>query len=161
LKNEGNDVGVTKTLAHELTHEILHQRYLKENNPKFKEYFIGTSEGRELVEQQAEISAWLILASYGFDLKTTSLNYAAIWGADKNQMIKVFDMVSGVVNMLLDYINARINTVSEAGGANIAPAKHITPDDVADFLGVEQEFDQLKKKEMMVENFFRLVKKVI
>lgn len=159
LKNEGNNVGVTKTLAHEITHEILHQRYLKDNNPKFKEYFIGTSDGRGLVEQQAEISAWLIMASYGFDLKTTSLNYAAVWGADKNQMIKVFDMVSGVVNMLLDYINSRINGLTEGDGG-ITPAKHITASDVANFLGVKPEFDQVKR-EVMVEQFFRTVKKII
>ena len=94
------------------------------------------------------------MASYGFDLKTTSLNYVAIWGADKEAMIKVFDTVTGVVNLLLDEINQRVNDpqgvpnegmVQEAGNAN-SQAKHITPDDIARTLGVQSDFNQVKRE---------------
>lgn len=177
LKSEGNDVGITKTLAHEITHELLHQTYLKQKGSKYAQYFIGTSQGRDLVEQQAELSAWMVLASYGFNLKTTSLNYAAIWGADKEAMIRVFDTVTGVVNMLLDYINEHMSNnpikstepteepaeMSEAVAPSIKQARHVTPMDVAKILGVTSEYEQIlnQSKEKMMENFNRLIKKSI
>lgn len=166
LRNEGNDVGITKTLAHEISHELLHQNYLKNRNSKYAQYFVGKQEGRQLVEQQAELSAWMVMASYGFDLKTTSLNYVAIWGADKDAMIRVFDTVTGVVNLLLDYINGHLNQpVSETEGApaNIRPARHITPMDVAKTLGVTDEYNQVlnQAKNSLNENFYNLLKKII
>lgn len=164
LKSEGNDVGITKTLAHEVSHELLHQNYLKNKNSKYAQYFVGKQEGRDLVEQQAELSAWMILASYGFDLKTTSLNYVAIWGADKEAMIKVFDTVTGVVNLLLDYINGHLNqTVSETeGDAIIKPARHITPMDVAKTLGVTSEYQQVlnQSKDGLNESFYNILKRI-
>lgn len=119
-----------------------------------------------MVEQQAELSAWMVMASYGFDLKTTSLNYVAIWGADKDAMIRVFDTVTGVVNLLLDYINGHLNQpVSETEGApaNIRPARHITPMDVAKTLGVTDEYNQVlnQAKNSLNENFYNLLKKII
>lgn len=160
LKNEGNDVGLTKTLAHEITHEILHQNYLQSNDPEMKQYFIGRQEGRDLVEQQAELSAWMILASYGFDLSTTSFNYAAIWGADKNKMIKVFDMVTSVVNFMLNYINQHLSdNISEGAGGQIKPASMVSPLEVAKVLGVESEYNQELKKGQMVERYNKLVSK--
>lgn len=162
MKNEGNDVGITKTLAHEISHELLHQKYLKDKNSKFAQYFVGTSAGRDLVEQQAELSAWMVLASYGFDLKTMSLNYVAIWGADKEAMIRVFDTVTGVVNLLLDYINSHLNMVTENEATHISPAKHVTSMDVADMLGVKSDYLQVlnKSKDNLVENFYNLLKKL-
>jgi hypothetical protein len=166
LKNEGNDVGLTKTLAHEISHELLHQKYLSDKNPEMKQFFVGQSEGRDLVEQQAELSAWMVMASFGFDLKTTSLNYVAIWGADKNAMIKVFDTVTNVVNYLIDYINAHIGqgtqSVNPTGlteEAVATHAEHITPMDIANVLGVTSEYQQELKKQQMVERYTKLVRK--
>lgn len=165
LKSEGNDVGITKTLAHEISHELLHQNYLKNKNSKFAQYFVGRPEGRDLVEQQAELSAWMVLASYGFDLKTTSLNYAAIWGADKEAMIRVFDTVTGVVNLLLDYINSKMNSnvpVAEAEGVMPHIARHVTPMDVAKALGVTSEYQQVlnDSKNKLTEGFYKLLNKL-
>lgn len=169
LKSEGNDVGITKTLAHEITHELLHQRYLRDKNSELGKYFLGQQQGRDAVEQQAEISAWMIMGSFNFDLKTTSLNYALIWGGDKDSMIKVFETVSSVVNMLIDYINGHINKTNAPAEPNaptpvtedehIQPAHHVTPMDVAEFIGVEDEYNQVLKKHQMVERYNKLVKK--
>lgn len=160
LKNEGNDVGLTKTLAHEITHEILHQNYLQSKDPEMKEYFLGRQEGRDLVEQQAELSAWMIMASYGFDLSTTSFNYAAIWGADKEKMIKVFDMVTNVVNYILNYINNHLNdnNISEQEG-QIKPAKMVNPIDVAKAVGMESEYQNELRREQMVETYNKIINK--
>lgn len=160
LKSAGNDVGITKTLAHEITHELLHQKYLHDRDPEMKKFFVGQAEGRDLVEQQAELSAWMIMAQYGFDLKTTSLNYVAIWGANKDDMVKVFDTVTGVVNYMIDYINSQLNKteISEAVG-EIQPARHVTPMDVAKVLGVGGEYQQELKKQHMIERYNKLINK--
>jgi hypothetical protein len=181
LKNEGNDVGLTKTLAHEIAHELLHQNYVKSKNSKYAQYFIGKSEGRDAIEQQAELTAWMVLGAFNFDMKTTSLNYAALWGADKDAMIRVFDTVSSVVSMLVDYISRKnktnANTATTQNNTNtVAPApqaapqnealnntaRTTTPMDVARFLGVEKEYQDVlnKNKGELVENFYSLLKKL-
>lgn len=147
LKNEGNDVGLTKTLAHEITHELLHQKYLSNKGDETSKFFLGTSEGRAAVEQQAELSAWMFMYAFGFDLKTTSLNYVLLWGGDKDKMVRVFDTVSGVVNYLIDFVNRKIKTVDEAMGSH-THGKHISPDDIAKALGVEDEFREAEKQEL-------------
>jgi len=147
LKNEGNDVGLTKTLAHEITHELLHQKYLSTKGDETSKFFLGTAEGRAAVEQQAELSAWMFMYAFGFDLKTTSLNYVMLWGGDKDKMVRVFDTVSGVVNYLIDFVNKKIKTVDEAMGGH-THGKHITPDDIAKALGVEKEYQEAEQEDL-------------
>ena len=161
LQNEGNDVGLTKTLAHEISHELLHQTYLKDKNDKFKDYFVGTAEGRGLVEQQAELSAWMVMTQYGFDL-VTAFNYVAMWGANPEGMIKVFDTVARTVNMLLNYIDGHIKgNVQET--EDVSPEHHVDAMDVAKALGVEKQFNQVlaqhQQKQRFNEAFYRLVNK--
>lgn len=167
LKNDGNDVGITKTLAHEIFHELLHQKYLSQKNSKYAAYFVGNENGRGLVEQQAELSAWMLLASFGFDLKTTSINYVAIWGADKDAMVRVFDTIANVVNFMIDYVNGVITTfastnvkLSEVENI-VKKGKHITPMDVAKVLGVTDEYKEVLSdlRNKINEHFYRFVKR--
>jgi hypothetical protein len=143
LKNEGNDIGLTKTLAHEITHELLHQKYLSTKGDESSKFFLGTAEGRAAVEQQAELSAWMFMYAFGFDLKTTSLNYVLLWGGDKDKMVKVFDTVSSSVNYLIDFVNKKIKSLDEGMGSH-AHGKHITPDEIAKLIGVGSEYQSLK-----------------
>lgn len=167
LKNDGNDVGLTKTLGHELSHELLHQTYANEKDPELKQYFIGREEGRELVEQQAELTAWMVMASFGYDLKTTSLNYVAIWGGRPESMVGVFDSVSKAANLLISEIMKRKIALKEVEVPT--GVKHYSPMDVANILGVKKQFQDVLEKEKehetvkdeMVENFFRLSGKKI
>ena len=172
LKNEGNDVGLTKTLAHEVSHEILHQSYLKSQNKKFDKLFLGKSQGREMIEQQAELTAWIIMALYGFDLKTTSINYIVIWGGNKDNMLVVFEMISNAATTLVHYIDKFINKYNAENNINendenvdiVRPAnKIITPLDVAKFIGVESEYvkqlNQEKQIQELRESFYRLANK--
>jgi hypothetical protein len=147
LKNNGNDVGLTKTLAHEISHELLHQNYLKNRNSKYAQYFVGRPEGRDAVEQQAELSAWMVLGAFDFDLKTTSLNYAAIWGADKDAMIRVFDTVSSVVSMLVEYISRKTKKPVNAAQNEVeGGGRIVSPMDVARFVGAEKDYQDVLNK---------------
>lgn len=163
LKNNGDDVGLTKTLAHELSHEMLHQNYLKSRDSEFEKYFVGRAEGTALVEQQAELTAWIVLAEFGFNLKTTSINYVAVWGADKEKMVKVFDMISNVANYLISYIDKfianRKQSVSEENIEESQSHGKITPLDVAKFIGVQDEYveelNRQKSVKKLQESFKR------
>ena len=152
-ENEGNDVGLTKTLSHELSHSLLHQKYVSEKNKEMSQYFLGR-EGHDAVEQQAELAAWTVLGLFGFDLQTTSINYAMLWGANKDDMIKVYDTVSVVVNLQVREINKRLNMQEGEGG--LTPAREITALDIAREVGNESEYLQILKKNQMVERFNHL-----
>ena len=162
INNEGNDVGITVTLAHEIAHELLHQTYAQEKNPELRDYFVGKSEGHDVVEQQAELTAWMVMSSFGFDVKTTSLNYITIWGGNPDNMVKVFDTVSKTANLLIGVIMKSGGELNEVDiPLNV---KHYTPEDVAEILGVEQEYQKVLNnvemnemmKESLLENFYRL-----
>ena len=141
LKNEGNDVGLTKTLAHEIIHELLHQKYLKGKGGKSGKFNIGRDVDTGAIEQQAELSAWMFMHAFGFDVKTTSLNYTVMWGGDKDNMIKVFGTVSSVVNYLIDQVNTKISAINE--GTN-TKGSHVSPEQIADLVGLGKEFDEVK-----------------
>ena len=147
LKNKGNDIGLTKTLAHEITHELLHQKYLSQKGGEASKFHIGQM-SRDVVEQQAELSAWMFMYAFGFDLKTTSLNYTIMWGGNKENMVQVFDTVSKVVNYLIDNVNKRLKKpVAETQG-NFKHGNLISPDEIARLLGVEKDYDKLTHQEL-------------
>jgi len=153
LANEGNDVGTTKTFAHEISHELLHQTYLKSKGKI--DFFVGREgDGNQTVEQQAEISAWMFMYAFGFDLKTTSLNYTIMWGGNPENMVTVFDTVSKMVNFLIDYVNTRLNKHQEMDESMGSPThgSHITPEEIAKRLGIEKEFKQIQQKEDIKES---------
>ena len=158
INNDGTNVGLTKTLAHEISHEMLHQNYLKDRNQEMRDYFVGQSEGRGVVEQQAELCAWMVLAAFGFDLKTTSFNYIALWGGNPDNMIKVFDNVSKTANRLISEIMKKGIELTE----DVIGKKQYTPMDVASILGVESQYKQVLANNgsidnSLIENFKRLI----
>lgn len=103
LKNQPKNAGMLNTLVHEFAHEMLHQTYLKNKNSDLKDYFVGTEEGRGKVEQQAELCAWIVMRSFGYDMPT-NINYVGLWGLNQDNAVKVFDSVSRVAT----YINGSI-----------------------------------------------------
>lgn len=151
LRSEGNDVGLTKTLAHEITHELLHQKYLSNKGDETSKFYIGRGITLQTIEQQAELSAWMFMYAFGFDTKTTSLNYTIMWGGDKDNMVRVFDAVSSVVNYLIDYVNKKMKTIDESKG-NPSHGAHISPEEIASLLGVENDYKEIKQKQQIKES---------
>lgn len=99
LKNQPKNAGMFNTIVHEYAHEILHQKYLKTKDEEMKDYFVGTEEGRGKVEQQAELCAWIVLRSFGYDMPT-NINYVGIWGLNQDNAVRVFDSVSNVATLI-------------------------------------------------------------
>jgi hypothetical protein len=99
LRDQPKNAGMFNTIVHEYAHEILHQKYLKSKDEEMKDYFVGTQEGRGKVEQQAELCAWIVLRSFGYDMQT-NINYVGIWGLNQDNAVRVFDSVSNVATLI-------------------------------------------------------------
>ena len=99
LRNQPKNAGMFNTITHEFAHELLHQKYLKSKDEEMKDFFVGTEEGRGKVEQQAELCAWIVLRSFGYDM-VTNINYVGIWGLNQDNAVRVFDSVSNVATYI-------------------------------------------------------------
>ena len=136
LKNTNKNAGAASTLIHEFSHELLHQKYLRNANGgknDWAKYFVGTQQGRGVVEQQAELCAYLVLRFFNIKLQQ-NVNYIAIWGADAKAASIVFDTVAKVANDIAQKIASKLgmNTLSED-----ATQQLFTGLDVAELLGQE------------------------
>lgn len=109
IKDSPNAKHTLNTLIHEFAHEILHQKYLRTKNDKeWANFFIGTAQGREAVEQQAEITAWGVMKFFGI-ASNTNINYAVMWGMqDKTVAVSVFDEVARVISKLINLITDKL-----------------------------------------------------
>ena len=137
LKNTPKNAGFFNTLVHEYAHEILHQKYLSSNNEDMKAYFVGTSEGRGKVEQQAELCAWIVLRSFGIDMPT-NINYVGIWGLDEKNAISVFDSVSMTARLIATQIDEKIQRINENVGRHNIPSGY----ELAKMLGFGKVYQQ-------------------
>ena len=156
LDNNGKDVGLTKTLAHEISHELLHFSYANSKDPSLKTYFLGREQGRAKVEQQAEVSAWIVMKNFNFDLPT-SINYISLWGADEKSVVAVFDQVAKVANILIEYVESKMKMVrleSEQLGDGI------TGLDVAKLLGAEDLYLKYKGINEIKESFYKILNRI-
>lgn len=125
--------GAVSTLVHEFSHELLHQRYLKQKDD-YSKFFVGKEQGRAIVEQQAEISAWIVMRNFGYDMRT-AVNYAGIWGADDKSCVKIFDTVANVAGFIIDRVDKALNGKVNEG--LIKEGVKLTGFDVARMLGPE------------------------
>jgi len=164
LKDNNKNAGAASTLIHEFSHELLHQRYLQGRGQDWANYFVGTAQGRKVVEQQAELSAYLVLRFFGIKM-TQNINYIAIWGADAAKASKVFDTIANVANFIANKIAVKMgmkslneDEMAETGTANF------TGLDVAELLGSRAvlAYNKSKRKEMasIKENFYRVFDKI-
>lgn len=167
LENVPQNIGTLNTLIHEFAHEILHQKYLKSKNDKFKEFYRGTKEGRQIVEQQAELTAWIVLMHFGYNLQT-SKNYVSMWGMDEKNAVFVFDTISIVANKIVEelveelenmenqHLNENVNNVRVPGLLNI------TGEEVAELCGYGDLYQQGvdEKIDAIYETFYNILNKI-
>lgn len=161
-QNDKKNVGLFNTIAHETAHELLHFKYIQSKNQDLGNYFVGTQQGIEVVEQQAELTAWIVLRSFNYN-HNTSFNYIGIWGADKDKAVIVFDTVASTANKMVQGINKYLNTNNNNNNmnGNMQESKHrkineITGEQVADLVHAGAIYDRSKekmeKKRMMAQN---------
>ena len=162
LTNVPKNAGTVSTVVHEFSHELLHQQYLKNEGKEYADFFIGTKQGRSVVEQQAELSAWIVLRSFGINLQS-SINYTAIWGIDEKNATKVFDTVARVATFIISKMKQKLDSLSE-GKKYIT---EITGWDVAKLCGPEAEkvykrsFDLQNDEKAIAEEEINEIKKLM
>lgn len=160
IQNDGDNIGLCKTLFHEITHSILHQKYVQ------SDLFIGQRSGRGPVEQQAELTALLVMRSFGYNIPT-SINYVKNWGGTKSSIVNIFKVISETTNYLVRSVDSIFNggepldldygskskyalkrRLGESLEEHISQKEHedITPYDVAEFIGMEDIFDDLENE---------------
>jgi hypothetical protein len=144
LRDSPKDVGSVSTLVHEFSHELLHQKYLSQNDKTgLGDFFIGTTEGRGMVEQQAEISAWIVMRNFGFNMKAAR-NYVGCWGGSDENCVKVFDTVANVATYIIQSLETYLNKgVNEQRDLNESV---ITGEEIAMLLGGDAEKSYKKGK---------------
>lgn len=149
LRNTKKNIGDFNTLVHEFSHELLHQRYLKARNEKdYGSFFVGTDKGRAMVEQQAELSAWIICQYFGYEMPT-SVNYMGCWGMDEKNAAKVFDTVANTATYIIELIGKNMtNNIQESA----EPKNNlITGEYIANLVGLGALYK--KSKNMEKDNF--------
>lgn len=165
LKDTPKNAGAASTLIHEFSHELLHQTYLsraKEGNGRnqWADFFIGTQQGRHVVEQQAEMSAYLVMRFFGIKMQA-NINYMGIWGADAQKAASVFDTVASVANRIAEKIAVKIGMKQLNEGQE---GQMITGMDVAELLGQEgvNMYNMSKQQEInrISENFQRFYNRI-
>lgn len=152
LKNTPQNAGLVNTLIHEFAHQCLHLRYLsaEKNGSEWSSFFINEKQGRGMIEQQAELTAWIVLKSFGIDLHT-SFNYMGCWGIDQKNATKVFDTVSNVATNIIKSMKMNLGNVNESK----EQLQEITGRELAQMLGLTKLYDygaQFVKKDNKKEN---------
>ena len=145
LQDAPKNIGTVSTLVHELSHELLHQTYLKDKGSErenFGEYFVGREFGTTLVEQQAEISAWIVMRNFGYDMQTAK-NYVACWGGDDKTAAYAFDTVAKVATRIIKGMNENMAVVNESMSAG----GQVTGLDIAKMVGMEDVYMRGKQEE--------------
>lgn len=153
--------GAVSTLVHEFSHELLHQNYRKKDD-ELSKFFVGKEQGRALVEQQAEISAWIVMRNFGYDMRT-AVNYAGIWGADDKSCVKVFNTVANVAKYIIgkvgeEMINVNESTLNEVNLTGFDVARMLGPEALAAYKrGLKASDEEYNN---ITESFNRILRKI-
>ena len=146
LKDAPKNIGTCNTIIHELSHEFFHHDWLMNNNEKWKRFYLGR-QGWDAHprEQQAELSAWIVMRFLGYDMKT-NINYLGNWGINIENAGKVFDQVAACANKIVDLLFDKLgkNNINES----INTPEYITGLEVAELLGPEFKNLYLKSKQL-------------
>lgn len=168
---KNKNIGDFNTAVHEFSHELLHQKYLKSTNEgSYGSFFVGTEKGRGMVEQQAELSAWIICQYFGYEMPT-SINYMGCWGMDSKSAANVFDTVANTSSYIIEIVMKNLNnsTLQESMESR---SSIITGKQIADMVGLGKLYDKSKQmqqpsmvsinqndiREMVAESVKRILK---
>lgn len=103
--------GLLSTVIHETAHQIMHWEVVHTTNPNLKKFYRGGSalRGRDIVEQEAELCAWLVLSGLGYESQQEHFNYLANWGMNVSNCSDVFDSIMKVADFMYEGIMKQLN----------------------------------------------------
>lgn len=102
--------GLLSTVIHETAHQIMHWEVVHSSNPNLKKFYRGGSliRGTNIVEQEAELCAWIVLSAFGYENQQEHFNYLANWGMNVNNCSDVFDSIMKVADFMYEGITKQI-----------------------------------------------------
>lgn len=147
LKDVPLNSGMINTITHEFAHQLLHFTYVKERNPEFGEDYQGQKDGRGPVEQQAELTAWIVLKTFGYDMPT-NINYIGLWGMDEKNAAKVFDTVAQTATKMINLINYKLEDMpmTESKKYKLNEGFQLNGFQVAKMIGMEDVYLRSEKE---------------
>lgn len=114
IADDKRNKGLLSTVIHETGHQIMHWEVVKTKNPRLvKFYFGGTNRGNQIVEQEAELCAWIVLSAFGYRENQEHFNYLANWGMNVENCNNVFDQVFKVAEYVYDGVTAILNNQNQ------------------------------------------------
>ena len=103
--------GLLSTVIHETAHQIMHWEVVSTTNPTLKKFYRGGSmlRGTDIIEQEAELCAWIVLSGFGYENQQEHFNYLANWGMNVNNCASVFDSIMKVADFMYEGIMKQLN----------------------------------------------------
>lgn len=147
--------GSVSTVIHETAHQIMHWEVVMTTNPKLKRFYQGGSmlRGKEIVEQEAELCAWVVLTAFGYENQQEHFNYLANWGMNVSNCNKVFDQVMNVANFVYNGMEKQL--MKNAESKKVLQDTNPIPEDgeeLADMVGYGDLYDAAEEKDKTYEN---------
>ncbi|MDG1950824.1 MAG: hypothetical protein P8J32_08495, partial [bacterium] len=135
---KGHDgIGGLSTMAHEMSHEILHQNFLQKQNKEKKsgadDDFLNLYIGRDssqIMELQAEASAYVVIRNYGMESKTHA-NYIVLFRNDRKNIEQNLTIITKVANKVIKLTDANMGGIQETIKEELDVAQ------VANMLGIK------------------------
>jgi hypothetical protein len=110
-------VGLLSTFVHEMTHSLIHQPPMK-GSEQGKFYDANAHFSRDERELHADSVAYTVLTSYGFAVQH-SVNYLAMWGANKKQLQAYQQLIRNVsmyiTKIIEQYAEKKLGTIPDEG----------------------------------------------
>jgi hypothetical protein len=103
--------GLLSTVIHETAHQIMHWEVVSTTNPALKKFYRGGSRlrGTNIVEQEAELCAWIVLSGLGYNNQQEHFNYLANWGMNLENCSNVFDSIMKISDFMYEGIMKQLN----------------------------------------------------
>lgn len=103
--------GLLSTVIHETAHQIMHWEVVSTTNPTLKKFYRGGSalRGTNIVEQEAELCAWIVLSGFGYNNQQEHFNYLANWGMNLENCSNVFDSIMKISDFMYEGIMKQLN----------------------------------------------------
>ena len=102
--------GLLSTVIHETAHQIMHWEVVKTTKPNLKRFYRGGSRlrGTDIIEQEAELCAWIVLSGFGYKNQQEHFNYLANWGMNVNNCSDIFDSIMKVADFMYEGIMSNV-----------------------------------------------------